>query len=905
MEKLLKLCAVGILLLLVLSVEVSLSQSAHVHTSLVTTNYMFNTQSATQNYETYCVSACAGDRILLSSCESFSGSGDSYFRLDGYNSDGTTSQLISDDDGCSSLLPGTGSLLSYIDYTTPVASTCHEYCLRMGCYGSSSCRYTTNITVISTVTLTAPQFPYRTGPLVSTSSATVNFEQACVRACYGETLTFDSCSNPSSDTYMRLYDAISGGQQVGSDDDGCPGGSHLSLLRYTVTTPGCQDYCLHMGCYSNVACGPFTVNFQTTSAIPTIATNTPTVVVTAAPTLPPAFPVTVGSLTGTNSAQVGYQQACTTACVGEKLIFSSCDSGTQTDSYFRLYDVTNNVQLASDDDGCPGGGRLSMITYTVETPGCHDYCLHMGCYGSSSCGGYTVTLATDNPTAPPVPSPYTPSAPPSVRPTVQPSVQPTAQANGFPHATSALSNTAYASVNYDTACVQACPGDVLTFSSCSDAYPHSGDSYFRLWDERAGLELAADDDGCPSSTQSLLTYIVPPADPPQGGGSQCHQYCLHMGCFSSGSCSYTATLTVQSPPTPAPTRYGASDFPLTTRAGMTNTNSAQQNYDVACASACYGDLLTFSSCNNPNTDAYLRLFDATSNIEVKRDDDGCRGGTQLSLLEYQVESHGCREFCLHMGCYGSYSCQPYSVEFTNSNYNYGPRDDPPPTSGQGSDGGNKGEVSTGVLVGAVVGAIAGTCLIFFCVMGIYFRCVGGKSVVIPQNSEVELVVARSPTPVPAPAVQPAPAVAVVVGSSAFGGTSAHNYTQPDFNMHSAGWGGGSSAPVAKAVTVQPNDNGNYVMAHVHHNSQQQQQQQQMDMQMQMQGPPPIYSAPLNQIGIGGPAPPLYYAPVAVHPQPQLQVQPQAQAQAQLQIATPNGQFMYTPAFSGAETETDL
>lgn len=763
---------------------------------------------------------------------------DSYFRL----YDGAT-QVIADDDGCSRTQEG--NLMSLIDHTVGEEMGCGQYCLHMGCYGSSTCRYTANITVVSADDNhgNTPVFPYTTSAMSNTNSATT-YEEACVRACYGEILTFSACANSDSDTYFRLFDSITD-QQIGSDDDGCAG-SRLSHIQYPVSTPGCRDYCLHMGCYSLGSCGPYTVTLETTA--PVIVTPTPTVMVTTSPTVSNSFPVTVGSMGSTNYAAVNSEVACTTACMGEKLIFSACDTQSTTDSYFVLTDASNGDHLAVDDDGC--GSLLSIISYTVGNPGCHDVCLSMGCYENTNCGGYTVTLAREQ---------LISSPRPSVQTTAQPSFPPTGpHINEFPHFSSNLANTNYAQRNVDIACVTACEGEVLTFSSC-DSVSHTGDSYIRLFLGDTQTEVASNDDGC-ADRLSIIDYTA--------AGPGCQEYCLHMGCYSSGYCSYTTTLSIESTPTAAPTRYGGSGFPYTTSSDLSNTNSATQNYEIACASACFGDVLTFSACANTNTDTYFRLWDEFREIEVKRDDDGC-SGTVLSHLEYVVMNDGCREYCLHMGCYSSGSCGPYTVDFTNSNHNYDDGSDVSSVESS-ADG-----VSTGTLAGAIVGAILGTCLLFGFGISAYLYFTDTESTVIPQSfpSESELVAIPS---------EHTSASATVVGSSSFGNASAHNYTQPDFSMTTTGptpFNPGN-VPLAKAVTVQPSAGGECVpMAHVAHHSVQ---------------PVPMYTGSTPATA-GQSAPPSYHSSVTVQPQPQQSAPPSyhSSVTVQPQPRVP-GQYSYTP-----------
>lgn len=88
-------------------------------------------------------------------------------------------------------------------------------------------------------------------------------------------------------------------------------------------------------------------------------------------------------------------------------------------------------------------------------------------------------------------------------------------------------NTSSALVNYQILYVNADAGDSMSFSSCGAA---TGDTYLRLF--YGGSEIASNDDAC--STASEITLTAPSTG----------TYELHMGCYSSNSCSATVTYNV-------------------------------------------------------------------------------------------------------------------------------------------------------------------------------------------------------------------------------------------------------------------------------------------------------------------------------------------------------------------------
>lgn len=67
-----------------------------------------------------------------------------------------------------------------------------------------------------------------------------------------------------------------------------------------------------------------------------------------------------------------------------------------------------------------------------------------------------------------------------------------------------------------------CPDNEIQLSSC-DSF--SGDPYLRVY--RGNSNIHSNDDGCPNSLASIITF-TPPA---------CDTYRLARGCYGSGSCS--------------------------------------------------------------------------------------------------------------------------------------------------------------------------------------------------------------------------------------------------------------------------------------------------------------------------------------------------------------------------------
>jgi len=119
--------------------------------------------------------------------------------------------------------------------------------------------------------------------------------------------------------------------------------------------------------------------------------------------------------------------------------------------------------------------------------------------------------------------------------------EPVSAGGDFPWASGQMENTNYCSVNYTTACVSACFGDVVTFSACEGDI--NQDTYFKLYlgnnsylpgsNETRGTLVAENDDACGGA--SSIQYAV--------SESGCNQFCLNMGCFGDIPCVANVTAT--------------------------------------------------------------------------------------------------------------------------------------------------------------------------------------------------------------------------------------------------------------------------------------------------------------------------------------------------------------------------
>lgn len=364
-------------------------------------------------------------------------------------------------------------------------------------------------------------FPFSTGVLKDTNSCSQNYKTACTNACKGDILTFSGCDGShTQDTYFKLY---YGSEMVAFNDDYC---NSVSLIQYMANVTGCNEYCLRMGCFGLASCSAnvtATIILAGTQNPTYVPTHSPTIAPTEVPTsVPTSFPVggapssmpSTGPTsfpTGTpvllqvdyfedtspsnSSASKCYPESsgqCNLrsawmACLEIDYVFSECIVEIPSNVTVEMDSIVNGelVLSAYHNIHIRGAGFGAVIRGKIGGPG-----------NSTSAGGI------------------------------------------YPVSTGVLSNTDSDSQNYVEGCVQACVGDILTFSACDG--DTSQDTYFRLF---LGEQMVAyNDDHCDSASYIEYTVI----------SSGCSSYCLHIGCFGAASCSANVTATVvrQSPLTP-------------------------------------------------------------------------------------------------------------------------------------------------------------------------------------------------------------------------------------------------------------------------------------------------------------------------------------------------------------------
>ncbi|KAJ1386869.1 hypothetical protein B484DRAFT_440228, partial [Ochromonadaceae sp. CCMP2298] len=212
------------------------------------------------------------------------------------------------------------------------------------------------------------------------------------------------------------------------------------------------------------------------------------------------FPYTTGTLTNTNNALQNTAPVSQDACLGDVLQFSTCSQYTGN-TYIRLY--LNGANVISNNNSGTNSGSLacSTITYTYSAAACGTLVLQLGCYGATSCSMTATVVA----------------------------------AATFPYTTGTLTNTNDALQNTVPVSQDACPGDVLQFSTCSQ---YTGNTYIRLY--LNGINVISKLGSC-----SRISYTY--------SAAACGTLVLQLGCYRDTSSSMTATVAVKHPTTPQPT----------------------------------------------------------------------------------------------------------------------------------------------------------------------------------------------------------------------------------------------------------------------------------------------------------------------------------------------------------------
>ena len=317
-----------------------------------------------------------------------------------------------------------------------------------------------------------PPFPFSTGYLVNTNGCLQNYKTACTQGCYGDILTFTSCGGDrSQDTYLRLF---LGEEMVAVSDDYC---NAASLIQYTVNSTGCEQYCIHMGCFGLAQC----IQNVTATRLSSLTVE-PTLEPTELPTMHPTlYPTTFPTMQPVGGRPTSMP--------------SSAPSGAPTGQSVQLYvnnlidsNITSTTYCTSNATGmqlC----NLRSAWKTCETFSSNSKCIINLPFNTTipmENIDYGALILSDTSNI----ELYGQNS----RITGELGTAPEAVSVGapFPYYTGQLMNTQSDSQNYSTACTQACYGNTLTFSGCNADVTQ--DTYFKLY---VGAEMVAEnDDAC-------------------------------------------------------------------------------------------------------------------------------------------------------------------------------------------------------------------------------------------------------------------------------------------------------------------------------------------------------------------------------------------------------------------------
>eukprot|EP01038_Epipyxis_sp_PR26KG_P015095 gene15095-20312_t len=306
-----------------------------------------NTASASKSYQSCCFQACGVASLSISNCNNCTG--DSYISL--YSGD---TQVAANDDGtcvasaCSSIVYDT-ALQNNDDYYS-----CSTYCLRQGCYGSSSCSgsFVITSTSLDLLTLTPTTLPTHTSSqiptlnpslaptnkptilstitptqsspsiyvcpsysAIRTNSAKVSYASCCFVSCGITNLTISNCGC-TGNSFVRLYQD-SNLLSLNNDGNNCATNSQCSRIVYSTNASVCKTYCIREGCYYDEYCsGEFSIFSSNGTLVAKPTTSKPSVARTTSPSSP-----TVGLSAGTKGTIVTSEVWFWPVVVGGTILF--------------------------------------------------------------------------------------------------------------------------------------------------------------------------------------------------------------------------------------------------------------------------------------------------------------------------------------------------------------------------------------------------------------------------------------------------------------------------------------------------------------------------------------------------------------------------------------------------------
>ena len=471
----------------------------------------------------------------------------------------------------------------------------------------------------------------------------------------GQRVAFDidRASGSDLDSYLRIFDS-SGREVVRNDDGQAPGEpfSYESYLEYTFASGG--TYYAGVSGYGNSSYNATTGSGDSSGSQGgyTLRLSATTPIVDSDDQISEAQ--NLGSLTAPRTANGSINRGTDvdmfafSVTSGQRVAFDiDGASGSDLDSYLRIFDSSGREVARNDDAAAPGESFSyeSYLEHTFTSGG--TYYAGVSGYGNSSYnattgngdssgsqGGYTLRLS-------------------GTTPIVDPDDQISeAQNLGAMTAARTANGSIDRATDVDMYRFSVSSGQTVAFdidrASGSDV-----DSYLRIFDS-SGREVARNDDGQapgePFSYESYLEYTFTSGGTYYAGvsgyGNSSYSAATGNGDSNGSQGSYVLRLSGRTPVVDTDDQISEAQNLGTTSAARTANGSIDRATDVDMYrfSVSSGQTVAFDidRASGSDLDSYLRIFDS-SGREVVRNDDGQAPGEPFSYesyLEYTFTSGG-------------------------------------------------------------------------------------------------------------------------------------------------------------------------------------------------------------------------------------------------------------------------
>ena len=615
--------------------------------------------SPSTDVDMYRFSVSSGQRVAFDIDRASGSDLDSYLRI--FDSSGR--EVVRNDDGQA---PGEPfSYESYLEYTFASGGT---YYAGVSGYGNSSYNattgsgdssgsqggYTLRLSATTPIVDSDDQISeaQNLGSLTAprTANGSINrgtdVDMFAFSVTSGQRVAFDidGASGSDLDSYLRIFD--SSGREVARNDDGqAPGESfsYESYLEHTFTSGGA--YYAGVSGYGNSSYSATTGNGDSSGSqggyILRLSGTTPIV----DPDDQISEAQNLGAMTAARTANGSIDRATDvdmyafSVTSGQRVAFDiDRASGSDLDSYLRIFDSSGREVARNDDAAAPGESFSyeSYLEHTFTSGG--TYYAGVSGYGNSSYnattgngdssgsqGGYTLRLS-------------------GTTPIVDPDDQISeAQNLGAMTAARTANGSIDRATDVDMYRFSVSSGQTVAFdidrASGSDV-----DSYLRIFDS-SGREVARNDDGQapgePFSYESYLEYTFTSGGTYYAGvsgyGNSSYSAATGNGDSNGSQGSYVLRLSGRTPVVDTDDQISEAQNLGTTSAARTANGSIDRATDVDMYrfSVSSGQTVAFDidRASGSDLDSYLRIFDS-SGREVVRNDDGQAPGESFSYESY-------------------------------------------------------------------------------------------------------------------------------------------------------------------------------------------------------------------------------------------------------------------------------